>query len=129
MNIDEFQNLIDRSNDIYENRVNNLLDSMLNVELYSFPTKEPWTTDKFLEEVKQKCKNGSKELQKKSTMVEDAIEDLISLAFEFRTSITSQKLEISREADSHADDTKPSPMQRNCSLLKLRKMYFHLPEK
>jgi hypothetical protein len=34
--------------------------------------------------VKHKCKIGSKELQKKSTMVEDAIEDLIALALEFK---------------------------------------------
>jgi hypothetical protein len=37
-----------------------------------------------LDKVKHKCKIGSKELQKKSTMVEDAIEDLIALALEFK---------------------------------------------
>ena len=36
--------------------------------------------------MKHKCKLGSKELQKKSTMVEDAIEDLIALALEFKNS-------------------------------------------
>lgn len=31
-----------------------------------------------------RCKQGSKELQKRSCMVEDAIEDLIGLALEFK---------------------------------------------
>jgi dynein heavy chain len=75
---------VDRANDIYENRVEKLLESMSYVELYELPTAEPWTLDIFLDKVKQKCKLGSKELQKKSTMVEDAIEDLIALALEFK---------------------------------------------
>ena len=35
--------------------------------------------------MKTNCKLGSKELQKRSTMVEDAIEDLIALALEFKS--------------------------------------------
>ena len=82
--IESFKDLVDRANDIYENRVEKLLESMTSVELYELPTAEPWTLDKFLDKVKGKCKSGSKELQKRSTMVEDAIEDLIALALEFK---------------------------------------------
>ena len=45
------QDLIDRARDIYENRVEKLLDSMTSVELYELPTSEPWTLDKFLDKV------------------------------------------------------------------------------
>ena len=61
-----------------------MLESMTSVELYELPNAEPWTLDKFLDKVKVKCKAGSRELQKRSTMVEDAIEDLIALALEFK---------------------------------------------
>jgi len=42
---------VDRANDIYENRVEKLLDSMSYVELYELPTAEPWTLDIFLDKV------------------------------------------------------------------------------
>ena len=61
-----------------------MLESVTSVELYELPSEEPWTLEQFLEKVKTKCKVGSKELQKRSTMVEDAIEDLIALALEFK---------------------------------------------
>ena len=38
-------------------------------------------------QVKERCKEGSKELHKRSAMVEDAIEDLISLALEFKPGV------------------------------------------
>ena len=65
-----FRDLVDRANDIYDNRVEKLLDSMTRIELYELPTAEPWALDRFLDKVKQRCKDGSKELHKKSAMVE-----------------------------------------------------------
>jgi dynein heavy chain len=47
--IESFKDLVDRANDIYENRVEKLLDSMSYVELYELPTAEPWTLDIFLD--------------------------------------------------------------------------------
>ena len=75
-----FQNLIDRANDIYNNRINTILDSMDNVELYSLPKKEAWTFEVFLNTVKEKCKQGTQSLEQKSKMVEEAVEDIIQLA-------------------------------------------------
>jgi dynein heavy chain len=49
--IESFKDLVDRANDIYENRVEKLLDSMSYVELYELPTAEPWTLDIFLDKV------------------------------------------------------------------------------
>ncbi len=68
--------------------------SLLNLSFFSemdrFIFPPPWGEGGYifivdpLDKVKHKCKIGSKELQKKSTMVEDAIEDLIALALEFK---------------------------------------------
>ena len=64
-----------------------LLDSMTRIELYELPSAEPWQLETFLDKVKERCKEGSKELHKRSAMVEDAIEDLISLALEFKPGV------------------------------------------
>jgi hypothetical protein len=61
-----------------------LRDSLTDVELFSLPKGAPWPMERFVETIKVKCKAGYKELQKKSSMIEDAIEDLISLALEFK---------------------------------------------
>merc|ERR1712155_294076 len=43
--IDTYKNLIQRSNDIYESRVEKLLEKMLTTELYAVPEDEPWTVE------------------------------------------------------------------------------------
>ena len=85
--VEVFQDLVHRANDIYDNRVEKLLDSMTRIELYELPSAEPWQLETFLDKVKERCKEGSKELHKRSAMVEDAIEDLISLALEFKPGV------------------------------------------
>ena len=77
------KDLFDRANDIYINRVDKLLESIGDVELSSLPEDVPWTVEQFVENIKSKCKEGYKELNKKSMMIEDAVEDLILLALEF----------------------------------------------
>ena len=86
--VDIYKDLIDRANDIYYSRVEKLLESITSVELYQLPASEPWTMERFLDTVKTLAKAGSQDLQKKSTMIEDAIEDLICLAIEFKPSLS-----------------------------------------
>ena len=92
-----FQNLIDRANDIYSNRINTILESMDYVELYNLPKKEAWTFEKFLSIVKEKCKLGTDSLEQKSKMIEEAVEDIIQLAldtlFEKKEAGSSKALE------------------------------------
>ena len=37
-----------RANDIYNNRIEKVLDDMDYVKLYALPKTEPWTLDRFL---------------------------------------------------------------------------------
>ena len=83
--INIFQNLIDRANDIYTNRIHMILNSMDRVELYKLPKKEAWTFQKFLDIVRDHCKRGTEVLEQKSKMVEEAVEDTIQLAMEAMT--------------------------------------------
>ena len=98
-----FKDLIDRANDIYVNRLEKLLDSLMDTKLYSLPKTTPWPMERFVEVIRTKCKAGSKELQKKSSMIEDAIEDLISLALEFKPKVDvmpDPKEELVEEEDN-----------------------------
>ena len=47
---------MDRANDIYRNRIEKVLNAMDYIKLYALPKTEPWTLEKFLEEIKSTCK-------------------------------------------------------------------------
>ena len=80
--IDNFKYLMSRANDIYSNRIEKVLKSMDSVKLYALPKTEPWTLEKFLDEIKTTCKESANDLHRRSVMIEDAVEDLIRLALE-----------------------------------------------
>ena len=82
-----FKDLIDRANDIYTNRLETLLESLTDTKLFKFPKNEPWPVETFVETIQRMCRVGSMELQKKSSMIEEAIEDLITLALEFKPKV------------------------------------------
>merc|ERR1712223_2185706 len=52
------------------------------VKLYALPKTEPWTLERFLDEIKTTCKESANDLHRRSVMIEDAVEDLIRLALE-----------------------------------------------
>ena len=89
--IDAFASLVSRANDIFTSRVERTLESMTEIELYELPSDKPWTLDRFLDRVKERCIFGATELQRKSLMVEEAIEDLITLASEVDAKKTDGK--------------------------------------
>ncbi|CAB4063578.1 DNAH [Lepeophtheirus salmonis] len=80
--IEDFHDLMGRANDIYQNRIEKLLISMDSVPLHALPFEEDWTLDRFIEEIKVTCRRGAHGLHRKSMMIEDAVEDLISLALQ-----------------------------------------------
>ena len=123
--VEVFRDLVDRANDIYENRVEKLLESMTRIELYELPSAEPWALDRFLDKVKEKCKEGSKELHKKSAMVEDAIEDLIGLALEFKPTTEVAESEIgssiiAKSPRTDDEDDKPGRHRKSSSFINVK---------
>ena len=82
LNIDKFGQVVKTANDIFESRVEKTLQSMTELELYELPRDQPWTLDHFLDRVKARCVFAARELQRRSLMVEEAIEDLIEIATE-----------------------------------------------
>ena len=57
------------------------MDSIL---LYALPKTEPWTLERFLDEIKKACKEAANDLHRRSVMIEDAVEDLIGLALQVK---------------------------------------------
>ena len=57
------------------------MDSIL---LYALPKTEPWTLERFLDEIKKACKEAASDLHRRSVMIEDAVEDLIGLSLQVR---------------------------------------------
>ena len=74
----------------------------MEVQLSSLPEAEPWTIDQFVDNIKAKCKEGTKELHKKSMMIEDAVEDLILLALDFTPEVDIVK----KESDDEESETR-----------------------
>ena len=63
---------------MYVSRIEKVLREMDSVMLYTLPTNEAWTLDRFLEEIKSTCKDAANDLHRSSVMIEDAVEDLVS---------------------------------------------------
>ena len=80
--IDNFRYLMSRANDIYDNRIEKVLKSMDEIKLYALPKNEPWTLERFLEEIKCTCRESASDLHRRSVMIEDAVEDLIGLSLQ-----------------------------------------------
>lgn len=103
--IENFADLMSRANDIYSNRIEKLLYSMNTIKLYALPETEPWTLEKFLDEIKMTCKVSACDLHRISQMVEDAVEDLIGLAL---LSLNLQEDEVEEKASVASSAQSPS---------------------
>ena len=75
-----YKDIVNQANDIYNNRLEVTLESILRIGLYSLPECETWSIDTFLENVIAKCKKGAVEVNTKSKIIEEAVEDIIELA-------------------------------------------------
>ena len=87
------------------------------VKLYALPKTEPWTLERFLDEIKTTCKESANDLHRRSVMIEDAVEDLIRLA-----------LEALNLPDPDADDGKNtviSQFSHKCTTTLFTSHYFH----
>lgn len=89
--IKNFKILEDRVHDIYNNRIVEVLDSMQAISLHSLPDvdDEPWTVEDFVEKNDAICRNAATELHRKSLMVEEAVEEILTLVRNAKIDTTS----------------------------------------
>nr|CAD7405488.1 unnamed protein product [Timema poppensis] len=77
--IKDFDVLVTRVHDVYANRILQVLTGMQKVTLQALPIDEPWTVEEFLERTEDTCLCAAVELNRKSLMVEEAVEEVLEL--------------------------------------------------
>lgn len=84
-----------RVHDIYTNRVLEVLEVMQNVQLHALPEldEEPWNISDFCDRSDEACRAAAIELHRKSLMVEEAVEEILSLVRRSRIDIPSQSVD------------------------------------
>uniref|UniRef100_A0A1B0GQ26 Dynein, axonemal, heavy chain 5 n=1 Tax=Phlebotomus papatasi TaxID=29031 RepID=A0A1B0GQ26_PHLPP len=103
-----FDILVARVHDIYANRILHVLMSMQDVTLQTLPTDdEMWTIEEFLEKNEEACRQAAIELNRKSQMVAEAVEEVLDLV---QKASQQFKEMVGAENDLMADDeTKSTP--------------------
>lgn len=93
--VNNFKILTERVHDIYTNRVLEVLHSMQNVDLYALPEPEedPWTIEYFSNKIDTMCRSAAEELQRKSLMIEEAVEEILMLVRKARIECPSTSQE------------------------------------
>ncbi|KAJ8672889.1 hypothetical protein QAD02_004150 [Eretmocerus hayati] len=111
--ISEFDVLITRVHDVYTNRILQVLASMQNIVLHSLPEEESWTVDEFMEKTDETCRSAAVDLHRKSRMVEEAVEEVLSLVKNasqmFKGSGDSDQLSFLGEDENESSETPQQP--------------------
>ncbi|KPP75577.1 dynein heavy chain 5, axonemal-like [Scleropages formosus] len=75
--------LIDRINDLVEFRIDAILQEMSTTTLCVLPENEPFTCEEFVQRTRELCIKGAQSLHTKSSLVEEAANELINMLLEF----------------------------------------------
>ncbi|TKC53227.1 hypothetical protein EI555_007550, partial [Monodon monoceros] len=123
--------LIDRVNDLIEFRIDAILEEMSSTPLCQLPREEPLTCEEFLQMTKDLCVNGAQILHFKSSLVEEAVNELINILLDVEVSSkedrekasnmnsTDSKNEISAKREEGHSDTLTSSLNAGVGLLPL----------
>lgn len=71
--------MFERVHDVYSNRILQVLNSMQKATLHALPDDEPWTVDEFINCTEENCRIAALELNRRSLMVEEAVEEVLEL--------------------------------------------------
>ncbi|XP_046389607.1 dynein axonemal heavy chain 5 [Ischnura elegans] len=77
--VKQFDVLVTRVHDVYTNRILQVLSGMQKVTLHILPDEEPWSVEEFVERTEAHCIQAALELNRKSLMVEEAVEEILEL--------------------------------------------------
>ncbi|CAL4095931.1 unnamed protein product, partial [Meganyctiphanes norvegica] len=93
--------------DIFQYRMEGILEALSKVKLYTFPTKYPWTIETFICNTWEVCCTGAQELNKRSQMVEVAVLELIELVL-FESETAANIFEVLDDSDIDDSDSESS---------------------
>ncbi|XP_078543788.1 dynein axonemal heavy chain 5 [Lissotriton helveticus] len=87
----ELELLLDRVNDLVEFRIDTVLFEMSTISLCSLPEEEPLTCDEFLQMTQELCNKGGHALCTKSSMVEEAANELINMLLDMEDQLNKDE--------------------------------------
>lgn len=110
--INDLELLLDRVNDLIEFRIYAILEEMSNTPLCQLPQEEPLTCEEFLQMTKNLCVNGAQILHFKSSLVEEAVNELINMLLdvEVPSKEESEKVSNLNSADSKNESSGLLPL-------------------
>ncbi|CDQ81047.1 unnamed protein product [Oncorhynchus mykiss] len=74
---------MDRVNDLVEFRIDAVLQEMSGATLWVLPLEEPFSCEEFVQTTRELCIKGAQSLHAKSSLVEEATNELINMLLEF----------------------------------------------
>lgn len=112
--IETFDVLVVRVHDIYANRIFNVLLAMQEITLLALPPDDQlWTIDEFVVHSEQTCRSAAIELNRKSNMIAEAVEEVLQLVsnamHEFEKMIGPQTATAATTSSSTKSSKTPTP--------------------
>uniref|UniRef100_H0X0M1 Dynein axonemal heavy chain 5 n=1 Tax=Otolemur garnettii TaxID=30611 RepID=H0X0M1_OTOGA len=95
--IKDLELLLDRVNDLIEFRIEAVLEEMSLTPLCQLPREEPLTCEEFLQITKDLCVSGAQILHFKSSLVEEAVNELINMLLDVEVPSTEESEKIASE--------------------------------
>ncbi|KFQ30560.1 Dynein heavy chain 5, axonemal, partial [Mesitornis unicolor] len=86
--------LLDRVNDLVEFHIDAVLQEMSRVPLCKLPEDEPLSCEEFLQMTKELCIKGSRTLHLKSSLVEDAANELINMLLDTEVQVRKEEKSV-----------------------------------
>ncbi|EGV96920.1 Dynein heavy chain 5, axonemal [Cricetulus griseus] len=106
--IKDLELLLDRVNDLIEFRINAILEEMSSMSLCQLPQEDPLTCEEFLQMTKDLCVNGAQILHFKSSLVEEAVNELINMLLDVDVPPEEESEIVSHKNISSNSDTSDS---------------------
>nr|XP_019946997.1 PREDICTED: dynein heavy chain 5, axonemal [Paralichthys olivaceus] len=97
--------LIDRVNDLVEFRINAVLQEMSSATLCDLPEDEPFTCEEFVKTTRNLCIKQAQNLNTKSSLVEEAANDLINMLLEFDHNQSDMMEKVEEESCTESKTT------------------------
>ncbi|XP_024103279.2 dynein axonemal heavy chain 5 [Pongo abelii] len=95
--IKDLELLLDRVNDLIAFRIDAILEEMSSTPLCQLPQEEPLTCEEFLQMTKDLCVNGAQILHLKSSLVEEAVNELVNMLLDVEVLSKEESEKISNE--------------------------------
>ncbi|XP_056617792.1 dynein axonemal heavy chain 5 isoform X2 [Triplophysa dalaica] len=107
--LEELDLLLHRVNDMVEFRIDAVLHEMSTTTLCVIPEDEPCTCEEFVNTTKELCIKGAQTLHTKSSLVEEAANELINMLLEFE-----QKEDVENNREESRTESKVEQMDSDC---------------